>query len=134
MTMTDPIADMLTRMRNANVAMHDSVRMPSSKLKESLAAILEREGYIAGFATTDDPSRPGKVLEIQLKYTTERDRVIGGLKRVSKPGLRIYARADKLPRVLGGLGVAVLSTSQGLMTDREARQRKVGGEILCFVW
>jgi small subunit ribosomal protein S8 len=134
MTMTDPIADMLTRMRNANVAMHDSVRMPSSKLKESLAAILEREGYIAGFATTDDPGRPGKVLEIQLKYTTERDRVIGGLKRVSKPGLRIYARADKLPRVLGGLGVAVLSTSQGLMTDREARQRKVGGEILCFVW
>ncbi|MGO9558284.1 MAG: 30S ribosomal protein S8 [Acidimicrobiales bacterium] len=134
MTMTDPIADMLTRMRNANVAMHDSVRMPSSKLKESLAAILEREGYIAGFATTDEPGHPGKVLEIQLKYTTERDRVIGGLKRVSKPGLRIYARADKLPRVLGGLGVAVLSTSQGLMTDREARQRKVGGEILCYVW
>ena len=121
-------------MRNANVAMHDSVRMPSSKVKESLAAILEREGYIAGFATTDDPGQPGKVLEIQLKYTTERDRVIGGLKRVSKPGLRIYARADKLPRVLGGLGVAVLSTSQGLMTDREARQRKVGGEVLCYVW
>jgi small subunit ribosomal protein S8 len=134
MTMTDPIADMLTRMRNANVAMHDSVRMPSSKLKESLAAILQQEGYIAGFDTRDDPNHPGKVLEIQLKYTTERDRVIGGLKRVSKPGLRIYARADRLPRVLGGLGVAVLSTSQGLMTDREARQRKVGGEILCYVW
>ncbi|MHB1989057.1 MAG: 30S ribosomal protein S8 [Acidimicrobiales bacterium] len=134
MTMTDPIADMLTRMRNANVAMHDSVRMPTSKLKESLAAILEREGYIAGFETSDDPRHPGQVLEIKLKYTTERDRVIGGLRRVSKPGLRIYARADKLPRVLGGLGVAVLSTSQGLMTDREARQRKVGGEILCYVW
>ncbi len=134
MTMTDPIADMLTRMRNANVAMHDSVRMPSSKLKESLASILEREGYIAGFETTADPQHPGKVLEIRLKYTPERDRVIGGLKRVSKPGLRIYARADRLPRVLGGLGVAVLSTSQGLMTDREARQRKVGGEVLCYVW
>jgi small subunit ribosomal protein S8 len=134
MTMTDPIADMLTRVRNANVAMHDSVKMPSSKLKESLAAILEREGYIAGFETRDDPARPGKVLEITLKYTAERDRVIGGIRRVSKPGLRIYARADRLPRVLGGLGVAVLSTSQGLMTDREARQRHMGGEVLCYVW
>ncbi|MHB8245205.1 MAG: 30S ribosomal protein S8 [Acidimicrobiales bacterium] len=134
MTMTDPIADMLTRIRNANVAMHDTVSMPSSKVKESLASILEREGYIAGFETNDDPVHPGKVLEIKLKYTTERDRVIGGLKRVSKPGLRIYARADRLPRVLGGLGVAVLSTSQGLMTDREARQAKVGGEVLCHVW
>lgn len=134
MTMTDPIADMLTRVRNANVAMHETVRMPSSKLKESLAAILEREGYIAGFETNEDPKRPGKVLEITLKYTPERDRVIGGLRRVSKPGLRIYARADRLPRVLGGLGVAVLSTSQGLMTDREARQRHMGGEVLCYVW
>ena len=134
MTMTDPIADMLTRMRNANVAMHDTVKMPSSKLKESLAAILQREGYIAGFETSDDPAHPGRVLEITLKYTTERDRVIGGLKRVSKPGLRIYARADRLPRVLGGLGVAVLSTSKGLMTDREARQARVGGEVLCYVW
>ena len=134
MTMTDPIADMLTRMRNANVAMHDSVRMPSSKLKESLAAILEREGYIAGYATSADPARPGGVLEIQMKYTQDRLRAIAGLRRVSKPGLRIYARADRLPRVLGGLGVAVLSTSHGLMTDREARQRKVGGEVLCHVW
>ncbi|MGH9298049.1 MAG: 30S ribosomal protein S8, partial [Acidimicrobiales bacterium] len=99
MTMTDPIADMLTRVRNANVAMHDTVRMPSSKLKESLAAILEREGYIASFTTSDDPRHPGKLLEIELKYTAERDRVIGGLRRVSKPGLRIYARADRLPRV-----------------------------------
>ena len=134
MTMTDPIADMLTRMRNANVAMHDSVRMPNSKLKESLAAILQREGYIAGFETAVDPARPGGVLEIQMKYTQDRVRVIAGLRRVSKPGLRIYARADRLPRVLGGLGVAVLSTSHGLMTDREARQRKVGGEVLCYVW
>jgi small subunit ribosomal protein S8 len=134
MTMTDPLADMLTRIRNANVAMHDSVRMPSSKLKESLASILEREGYISGFATSVDPARPGGMLEIQLKYTNDRLRAIAGLRRISKPGLRIYARADRLPRVLGGLGVAVLSTSEGLLTDREARQRKVGGEVLCYVW
>jgi small subunit ribosomal protein S8 len=134
MTMTDPIADMLTRIRNANVAMHDNVRMPSSKLKESLAAILEREGYISGFGTSVDETRPGGVLEIQLKYTNDRIRAIAGLKRVSKPGLRIYARADKLPRVLGGLGVAVLSTSKGLMTDRDARRQKIGGEVLCYVW
>ena len=134
MTMTDPVADMLTRMRNANVAMHDTVRMPGSKVKESLAAILEREGYISGYETTSDPRKPGTVLEIKMKYTPDRLRAIAGLRRVSKPGLRIYARADRLPRVLGGLGVAVLSTSQGLMTDREARQRKVGGEVLCYVW
>ncbi|HLN05923.1 MAG TPA: 30S ribosomal protein S8 [Acidimicrobiales bacterium] len=134
MTMTDPIADMLTRVRNANVAMHDTVRMPSSKLKEALAVILEREGYIAGFTTVSREDRPGDVLEISLKYTSDRLRVIAGLKRVSKPGLRIYCRADGLPRVLGGLGVAVLSTSKGLMTDREARQQRVGGEVLCYVW
>jgi small subunit ribosomal protein S8 len=134
MTMTDPIADMLTRVRNANVAMHDTVRMPSSRIKEALAVILEREGYIAGFTTTAREDRPGEVLEISLKYTADRSRVIGGLKRVSKPGLRIYCRADGLPRVLGGLGVAVLSTSKGLMTDREARQQRVGGEVLCYVW
>ncbi len=134
MTMTDPVADMLTRIRNANVAMHDTVRMPSSKLKENLARILEREGYIEGFAAADDPSRPGRFLEIRMKYTPERRRTISGIKRVSKPGLRVYTKADRLPRVLGGLGVAVLSTSQGLMTDREARQRKVGGEVLCHVW
>jgi small subunit ribosomal protein S8 len=134
MTMTDPIADMLTRIRNANVAMHDTVRMPSSKLKESLAGILQREGYIVGFNVQDDPARPGRVLEVEMKYTADRDRTISGIRRVSKPGLRVYTKADKLPRVLGGLGVAVLSTSQGLMTDREARQRRVGGEILCYVW
>src|SRR5713101_2162592 len=134
MTMTDPLADMLTRIRNANVAMHDTVKMPSSKLKEALAGILQREGYIDGFAVHDDPGRPGRTLEISMKYATDRTRTISGLRRVSKPGLRVYTGADKLPRVLGGLGVAVLSTSQGLMTDREARQRRMGGEVLCFVW
>ena len=134
MTMTDPIADLLTRVRNANVAMHDTVPMPSSKLKESLAALLEREGYIEGYSVRDDPKRPGRILEIKMKYTPDRARTISGLRRVSKPGLRVYTRADHLPRVLGGLGVAVLSTSNGLMTDREARQRKVGGEVLCYVW
>ena len=134
MTMTDPIADMLTRIRNANVAMHDTVRMPSSKLKESLAAILQREGYIDGFRVDDNPGRPGRILEIAMKYSPERKRTISGLRRVSKPGLRVYTNVDRLPRVLGGLGVAVLSTSQGLMTDREARQRRMGGEILCYVW
>ena len=132
--MTDPIADMLTRIRNANVAMHDVVRMPSSKLKEALAAILQREGYVEGFRVLDEPTRPGRTLEINMKYTPERARTISGIRRVSKPGLRVYTKADRLPRVLGGLGVAVLSTSQGLMTDREARKRRVGGEILCYVW
>ena len=134
MTMTDPIADMLTRLRNANVAYHDEVRMPSSKLKEALAAVLQREGYVAGWRSDEDPSRPGKVLTVEMKYSPDRARSIAGIKRVSKPGLRVYTQADKLPRVLGGLGVAVLSTSQGLMTDREARQRRVGGEVLCYVW
>jgi small subunit ribosomal protein S8 len=134
MTMTDPIADMLTRIRNANVAMQDTVRMPSSKLKEALAAILQREGYISGFHVDENPGRPGRILEISMKYTADRARTISGLRRISKPGLRVYSKAERLPRVLGGLGVAVLSTSHGLMTDREARQRRVGGEILCFVW
>jgi small subunit ribosomal protein S8 len=134
MTMTDPIADMLTRIRNANIAMHDTVRMPSSKVKESLAGILQKEGYIEGFNVADDPGRPGRTLEITMKYTPDRSRTISGIRRISKPGLRVYTKADKLPRVLGGLGVAVVSTSQGLMTDREARQRRVGGEVLCYVW
>jgi len=132
--MTDPIADMLTRIRNANVALHDRVRMPSSKQKEALARILQQEGYISGFDVVDEPGRPGKVLTIQMKYTTERSRTISGLRRVSKPGLRVYSQATKVPRVLGGLGIAVVSTSQGLMTDREARKRNVGGEVLCEVW
>ena len=134
MTMTDPIADMLTRIRNGNVAMQDKVKMPSSKLKESLAGILKREGYIEDFQVREEMGRPGRVLEISMKYSAERQRTISGLRRVSKPGLRVYTTADRLPRVLGGLGVAVLSTSQGLMTDREAHRRKVGGEVLCYVW
>ena len=132
--MTDPIADMLTRIRNANVAMHDEVRMPASKQKVALATILQQEGYISGYAVAPSNTGPGEVLTISMKYTPERDRSISGLRRVSKPGLRQYVKADKVPRVLGGLGVAVLSTSQGLMTDREARRRKVGGEVLCYVW
>ena len=134
MTMTDPIADMLTRIRNANVAMQDQVRMPSSKLKEALAAILVREGYIADFKVEDNQVRPGRTLEISMKYSPERVRTISGIRRVSKPGLRVYTNVDRLPRVLGGLGVAVLSTSHGLMTDREARRKRVGGEVLCYVW
>ena len=134
MPVSDPIADMLTRVRNANIAMHDRVLMPSSKLKEALAKILVQEGYISGFSVVDNTDRPGKTLEIELKYSVDRNRTISGIKRVSKPGLRVYSAADKLPRVLGGLGVAVLSTSQGLMTDKEARKRHVGGEVLCFVW
>jgi len=134
MTMTDPIADMLTRIRNANSAMHSSVRMPSSKQKVALAEILLQEGYISGFRTLDEPGKPAPVLEIELKYAKDRSRTISGLKRVSKPGLRVYSRAGSVPRVLGGMGVTVLSTSQGLMTDREARRRHIGGEVLCFVW
>jgi small subunit ribosomal protein S8 len=134
MTMTDPIADMLTRIRNANIAMHDEVSMPSSKLKVALAEVLESEGYIEGFAAVDNVGKPGKTLTISMKYSPERQRVISGLKRVSKPGLRVYSKNSEIPRVLGGLGVAVLSTSNGLITDRAARRAKVGGEVLCYVW
>jgi len=134
MTMTDPIADMLTRIRNANSAQFDTVKMPGSKLKEALAAILEKEGYIAGYQVSQSADRPGSTLEITMKYAADRTRTIAGLRRVSKPGLRIYAQADRIPRVLGGVGVAVVSTSHGLMTDREARQHHLGGEVLCYVW
>ena len=134
MTMTDPIADMLTRIRNANVAFHDEVVMPSSKVKVALASLLVREGYLSDFAVEDDAERPGNKLRIVMKYTPDRERTISGLRRVSKPGLRVYTKATDVPRVLGGMGIAVLSTNQGLLTDREARQRKVGGEILCHVW
>ena len=134
MGMTDPIADMLTRIRNGNVAFHDEIRMPSSKLKEALAGILQREGYITGFEVLDDSSRPGRQLKIVLKYSPDRKRTISGLKRVSKPGLRVYMGSESVPRVLGGMGISILSTNQGLMTDREARKRRVGGEILCQVW
>jgi small subunit ribosomal protein S8 len=134
MTMTDPIADMLTRIRNGNVAFHDEVIMPSSKVKEALAKILEREGYIEGFSVEVLDDKPGKKLTIMMKYSSDRERTISGLKRVSKPGLRVYTKSTDVPRVLGGMGIAILSTNQGLMTDREARQRRVGGEILCHVW
>ncbi len=134
MTMTDPIADMLTRIRNANVAMHDEVSMPSSKRKLALADVLKREGYIASYSERDNTSRPGRTLTIEMKYSPERDRVIRGLRRISKPGLRIYRKRDEIPRVQGGLGVAVVSTNKGLMSDREARRNRMGGEILCYVW
>jgi small subunit ribosomal protein S8 len=132
--MTDPIADMLTRIRNANTAFHDDVAMPSSKLKEAVAKILEREGYITSFSIDEDPNRPGKRLTIQMKYSPDRRRTISGIKRVSRPGLRVYSKAQSVPRVLGGMGISILSTNQGLLTDREARERKVGGEVLCQVW
>jgi small subunit ribosomal protein S8 len=132
--LTDPIADMLTRIRNANTAMHDEVRMPSSKQKVALAAVLHAEGYINGFDVTPSTKGPGDVLTIAMKYSPDRARTIAGLRRISTPGLRVYRQSDAVPRVLGGLGVAVLSTSQGLLTDREARRRKVGGEVLCYVW
>ena len=132
--LTDPIADMLTRIRNANTAMHDEVRMPASKQKVALAAILQKEGYISGYSVAPSNAGPGDVLTIAMKYSADRRRTISGLRRISTPGLRIYRKSDAVPRVLGGLGVAVLSTSQGLMTDREARKRQVGGEVLCYVW
>lgn len=134
MAMTDPVADMLTRIRNANLAMHDDVVMPSSKLKVDLAKILKQEGYISEFRVAAAEDRPGDKLTIDLKYSPRRERVITGLRRISKPGLRVYSKASAAPRVLGGLGVAVLSTSRGLMTDKEARRRKLGGEVLCHIW
>jgi small subunit ribosomal protein S8 len=134
MTMTDPIADMLTRVRNANVALHDEVKMPASKVKQALAEVLTSEGYIEGYALEEIPGKPWQSLVIKMKYSPERDRTISGIKRVSKPGLRVYRQSSNLPRVLGGLGVAVLSTNEGLLSDREARRRRVGGEVLCYVW
>lgn len=134
MNVTDPIADMLTRIRNANVAMHDQVSMPSSKLKEAVAKILLREGYIEEYTITDVEGKPFKTLNITMKYSPKRERVITGIKRVSKPGLRVYTPANQAPRVLGGMGIAILSTSKGVITDREARAGRVGGEILCEVW
>ncbi len=134
MTMTDPIADMLTRLRNANQAFHDDVAMPYSKLKQGVAEILEQEGYITSFEVTDATEGPGKTLFITLKYGRNRERSIAGVRRISKPGLRVYAKSTGLPKVLGGLGVAIISTSQGLLTDRQANQKGVGGEVLAYVW
>lgn len=130
--MTDPIADMLTRLRNANSAYHDAVVMPYSKIKAHIAEILQQEGYISGWSVQD--AKVGKELAIELKFGPTRERSIAGIKRVSKPGLRVYAKKDNLPKVLGGLGVAIISTSSGLMTDRQAGKRGVGGEVLAYVW
>ena len=132
MTMTDPIADMLTRLRNANSAYHDRVVMPHSKIKANIAEILQREGYISSFHAEDAPV--GKSLVVELKFGPNRERSIAGLRRVSKPGLRVYAKSTSLPKVLGGLGVAIISTSNGLLTDRQAAKKGVGGEVLAFVW
>jgi len=132
--LTDPVADMLTRIRNANKALQDRVEMPSSKLKEQIARILEEEGYIRGFHVVEPGELPYKTLVIDLKYGRSRERVLTGLKRVSKPGRRIYARKDRLPRVLGGMGTAILSTSRGVITSRTAEREGLGGEVICFVW
>jgi small subunit ribosomal protein S8 len=135
MTMTDPIADMLTRLRNANSAYHDSVAMPYSKLKAHIAEILKQEGYIGGFSVEEaGEDKTGSTLVVSLKYGPSRERSIAGVRRVSKPGLRVYAKANNMPKVLGGLGVAIISTSHGLLTDRAAAKQGVGGEVLAYVW
>jgi small subunit ribosomal protein S8 len=132
MTMTDPVADFLTRLRNANSAYHESISLPHSKLKANIAEILKNEGYIASFEVKD--AEVGKTLTVDLKYGPNRERSIAGIKRVSKPGLRVYAKSTELPRVLGGLGIAILSTSSGLLTDRQAAKKGVGGEVVAYVW
>ena len=133
MAMTDPIADMLTRIRNANTAKHDTVDVPASKIKLAIAEILLNEGYIKGYEVVEDGTF--KTIKITLKYGADKSqKIITGLKRISKPGLRVYAGKDELPSVLGGLGIAILSTNQGIITDKEARKLQVGGEVLAFVW
>ena len=132
MTMTDPIADMLTRLRNANSAYHESAAMPYSKLKAHIAEILQAEGYISGWSVED--AEVGKTLILNLKFGPNRERSLAGVRRVSKPGLRVYAKSTNLPKVLGGLGVAILSTSSGLLTDKQAEKKGVGGEVLAYVW
>ncbi|HSO69908.1 MULTISPECIES: 30S ribosomal protein S8 [unclassified Tessaracoccus] len=134
MTMTDPIADMLTRLRNANQAFLDSTTMPSSKIKVGIAEILKANGYISDFELTEVEGQVGKVLKVTLKYGDSRVRSIVGIRRISKPGLRVYAKSTELPKVLGGLGIAIISTSQGLLTDRDAKAKSVGGEVLAYVW
>ena len=133
MTMSDPIADMLTRIRNANTAKHDTVDVPSSKMKLAIADILVKEGYVASYEIVDDGAF--KNIHMTLKYGADKnEKIITGIKRISKPGLRVYAGKDEIPRVLGGLGIAILSTNQGVITDKEARKLQVGGEVLAFVW
>jgi small subunit ribosomal protein S8 len=131
---TDPIADMLTRIRNANKALHENAEMPSSRLKAEIARLLKEEGYIRDFHVERKDALPYDTLTIELKFGKNRERVITDLKRVSKPGRRVYARKDRLPRVLGGMGTAILSTSNGLITSRTAEERGVGGEVICFIW
>ncbi len=130
--MTDTIADMLTRIRNALIAKHDSVEIPASTMKKAIAQILVDEGYVKSFEVIADGEK--KTIKIQLKYGANKQRVIVGIKRISRPGLRVYARKDEMPKVLGGLGIAIVSTSRGVMTDREARKQGVGGEVLAYVW
>ncbi|MFB5663009.1 30S ribosomal protein S8 [Alteribacillus sp. HJP-4] len=132
MVMTDPIADMLTRIRNANTVRHEKLELPASNLKKEVADILKKEGFVRDVEYIDDKKQG--IIRIFLKYGVENQRVITGLKRISKPGLRVYAKADEVPRVLGGLGIAVISTSNGVMTDKEARKQQVGGEVLAYVW
>lgn len=132
MTLTDPIADMLTRIRNANMVGHDSVDVPASNMKKAIAETLKQEGFIKDYEVIDD-NKQG-IIKIYLKYGRNNEKVITGLKRISKPGLRVYAKKDEIPKVLGGLGIAILSTSQGILTDKEARKKGIGGEVLCYVW
>ena len=132
MTMTDPVADMLTRIRNANVSGHEFVEIPASKIKKNIAEILTKEGYIKGFEMIEDGVQGS--IKVQMKYGADKARVISGIKRISKPGLKVYVKADEVPRVLGGLGIAIISTSSGLITDKEARKLGVGGEVVCYVW
>jgi len=130
--MTDPIADMLTRIRNGNNAKHDSVDIPASNIKKQLAQILLNEGFIKGYDVIDDEKQG--IIRVDLKYGKQKEKVISGIKRISKPGLRVYVKGDEVPRVLGGLGIAILSTSQGIMTDKVARKDNIGGEVICYVW
>ena len=132
--LTDPIADMLTRIRNANKALHDRVELPTSRLKEEIARILTEEGYVRDYRVEERDGVPYKVLVVELKYGRSRERVLTGVKRISKPGRRIYASKDRLPRVLGGMGTAILSTSRGVITSRTAEREGIGGEVICFVW
>ncbi len=132
MTMTDPIADMLTRIRNANTVGHATVEIPASKMKKAIAEILKEEGYIRGYEVTEDGKQG--IITVSMKYGPDKTKVISGIKKISKPGLKVYAKADDVPKVLGGLGIAIISTSSGLITDKQARKLGVGGEVICYVW
>ncbi len=132
MTMTDPIADMLTRIRNANTVGHETVEIPASKMKKAIAEILKEEGYITDFDVIEDDKQG--MIKVTMKYGANKERVISGIKKISKPGLKVYAKANEVPKVLGGLGIAIISTSKGIVSDKEARKLGVGGEVICYVW